>query len=83
MEVSDYIVRFETRGKEFISVARLKTVTAAKAKPTHAQAEVGGCESARVTGIGPETSRSSLGQGEIPGNRDGGSLPVLRFKSLG
>ena len=32
MGVSDYIVRFETRGKEFVSVARLTKVAVAKAK---------------------------------------------------
>ena len=30
--VPDYIVRFETRGKEFASVARLTKVASAKAK---------------------------------------------------
>jgi len=42
-----------------------------------------GYESAQVTGAGPETGRSSPGQGEVQGNLDGGSLPLLRFKSLG
>jgi len=39
-----------------------------------------GCESARVTGVRPETGRSSPWQGEVQGNLDGGPLALLRFK---
>ncbi len=79
--ISSYIVRFETRGKEFTSVARLR-------KRSHSESESpaackgSGCESARVTGVRPETGRSSPWQGEVQGNLDGGPLVVLRFKSL-
>ena len=41
------------------------------------------CESALITGIRPEASRSSPGQSEVLGNQDGSSLPVLICKSLG
>ena len=37
----DYIVRFEARGKEFISVARLIQGAVAKAKPTQFTRSVG------------------------------------------
>ena len=41
-----------------------------------------GYESARVTGVRPETGRSSPWQGEAQGNLGGGPLSMLRFKSL-
>ena len=39
--VSDYIVRFETRGKEFTSVARLTKGAGAKANPAQLARQVG------------------------------------------
>ena len=39
--VPDYIVRFETRGKEFICVARLTQAAVAKAKPAQHARQVG------------------------------------------
>ncbi len=58
--VSSYIVRFETRGKEFIYVARLNQVALAKAKIPQFTRGLG-VKAPLVTWIRPETGRSSPG----------------------
>lgn len=76
-----FAARFETRDKEFISVARLIYVALAKARdPQHARGP--GVKAPKVTGIIPEARRSSPWQGEVQRKLDGGPLPLLRFKSL-
>ena len=42
-----------------------------------------GVKAPEVTGIIPETGRSSPRQGEVRRKPDGGSLPQMRHKSLG
>lgn len=80
--VPDSCVRFEARGKEFGSVARLIPEAIAKANAPQAMRELR-AKVRQVTGPVPETGRSSPWEGEIPRKGDGGSLPMLRFKSLG
>ena len=81
-----YIVRLETRGKEFTFVAnRLILVTAAKAN--HAQqvrpARHVGVKAPQVTGVRPEAGRSSPRQNEALRKQGGGSLPNMSHKSIG
>ena len=76
-------VCFETHGEEFASVARLIQEAAAKAKaPQFARTRALGTKVPGVTGVRPETRRSSPWEGEVLRKRDGGSLAILRYKSF-
>ena len=85
MGLSGHIVRFETRGKEFISVAnRLILATEAKANPAQQfTVRQVGVKAPQVTGVRPEAGRSSPWQSEALRKQGGGSLPTLSHKSFG
>ena len=60
--VSGYVVSFETLDKEFISVARLTQGAAAKANTAQRlRVRQLGVKAPLVTGVRPETARSSPG----------------------
>ena len=60
--VSGYVVSFETLDKEFTSVARLTQVVVAKANTAQRlRARQLGVKAPLVTGVRPETARSSPG----------------------
>ena len=62
MGVSGYVVSFETLDKEFTSVARLTQVVVAKANTAQRlRARQLGVKAPLVTGVRPETARSSPG----------------------
>lgn len=79
-----FVARAETRVKEFIFVARVIQVPAAKARTAQRLRAVrqSGLKEPTVTRIRPEASRSSPEQGEVWRKPDGGPVEMLRFKSL-
>lgn len=75
-------VRFEKRGREFISVA------SREAKRKRMERNPQGCGSSvlkvrTVTEIRPETERSIPGQDEIGRKLNGGPIPVLGSQPFG
>lgn len=77
-----HVVRFEKRGREFISVARLTVIrqgTTAKAtSPQRFSREGRRMKMREVTGIIPETPRTTPGQGEPLRKEGGGPIALLR-----
>lgn len=76
-------VRFETRGRELIFVARLRSNRSRSESEKLAGNEELGLKGPVVTGIIPEGARSNPGQDEVERKLHGGLIPMLSCKLLG